>query len=239
MQNAVVVNYSPQRDDGACSNNQPTAIQNSIIWLHGLGASGDDFVPIVPELALTQATRFIFPHAPKLPVTINGGFVMPAWYDIYETSAISRQVDIVHIESSSKRIMQIIDQQIQQGIAPNRIVLAGFSQGGAIAYHVALTCLSMGKTLGGLLAMSTYLPAADRFDKYSFDTQTALLADKLPVLIHHGVYDNVVGEQLGKNAFAKLQSLGLSPIYKSYPMAHQVCTEQIADIGHWLNAILA
>ena len=143
-------------------------IDKAVIWLHGLGASGHDFEPVVPQLGLSSdlAVRFIFPHAPSRPVTINGGMVMPSWYDIFEMS-LDRKVDIAQIEQSSQQIKDLINHEIEQGVAPENIVIAGFSQGGAVAYHIAL---SYPQRLAGLLTLSTYLVTNDQID-YNFVSQ--------------------------------------------------------------------
>ncbi|TKB08146.1 alpha/beta hydrolase [Desulforhopalus sp. IMCC35007] len=204
----------------------PTA---SVIWLHGLGADGNDFAPIVPELAIPEdlPIRFIFPHAPSIPVTVNGGFVMPAWYDILEME-IDRKVDTKGLLESVESIKGFIDQELARGIESQRIVIAGFSQGGAVAYHLAL---SYDKPLAGLLAMSTYFATADS-TVYSPANST------IPIEIHHGKYDPVVPEALAQKAITDLRKKGYSPKYKSYPMEHSVCPEQIADISKWLQSVL-
>lgn len=214
-----IVEYNPL--------NQP--IDKAVIWLHGLGASGDDFVPVVPHLGLPDelAVRFVFPHAPSIPVTINGGYVMPAWYDILERS-IDRKVDIEQIVLSSDKIGRLVDEQIRQGVPSQNIIIAGFSQGGAVAYHHALTS---DKPLAGLLALSTYFATAEQV-KTVPDTS-------LPVLIHHGEYDDTVPEILGVRAKNALLERGIEPEYRSYAMAHQVCMEQIKDIGAWMTDIFA
>lgn len=218
MNNANIVEYNP--------NNEP--ITKAVIWLHGLGADGNDFVPIVSELGLAGAVRFIFPHADHMPITINGGYVMSAWYDILAMDDLSRTVDMVHIDKSAKRIMAIIDEQIRQGISAQDIVVAGFSQGGAIAYHVAMTCEHQ---LGGLLALSTYFASMAHITDWRADSD-------LPIFICHGDNDPIVSPYLGQQAKGALIERGYQPVYQSYPMAHQVCMEQIADIGRWLNGVL-
>ena len=177
----------------------PTA---SVIWLHGLGADGNDFAPIVPELAIPEdlPIRFIFPHAPSIPVTINGGFVMPAWYDILEMD-IDRKVDTKGLLESVESIKGFIDQELARGIESQRIVIAGFSQGGAVAYHLAL---SYDKPLAGLLAMSTYFATADSI-VYSPANST------IPIEIHHGKYDPVVPEALAQKAITDLREKRLLP----------------------------
>lgn len=201
----------------------------SVIWLHGLGADGNDFAPIVPELGLPDhlAVRFIFPHAPSIPVTVNGGFVMPAWYDILEIE-IDRKVDTNGLIESSEQIQKFVEQEQDRGIDSKKIVIAGFSQGGAVAYHFAL---SYNKPLAGLLAMSTYFATSD-IAQYSKANQS------IPIKIHHGKFDTVVPEQLAKKAISDLREKGYTPEDKSYPMEHAVCPEQIADISTWLQTIL-
>lgn len=216
---SVVVEHNPSA--------QP--ITHSVIWLHGLGASGHDFEPIVPNLSLAKdaAVRFIFPHAPKIPVTINNGYVMPAWYDILEMS-LNRKVDVAQIMSSSELINEIIDDEIAKGIDSQNIIIAGFSQGGAVAYHNVLT---NSRKLGGLLALSTYFATADQI-------KSVAVNDDIAVKIDHGDFDDVVPAALGVQAAESLKKLGLNPIYTTYPMAHQVCLPQITSIGDWLNALI-
>ncbi len=201
----------------------------SVIWLHGLGADGNDFAPIVPELRLPNslAIRFIFPHAPSIPVTVNGGFVMPAWYDILEME-IDRKVDKVQLMKSAEKIDGFIDRELSRNIQSKRIIIAGFSQGGAVAYQIAL---SKKIQLGGLLAMSTYFATVDSI-KLSEENKA------IPIKIQHGVHDPVVPESLGQKATTQLVKLGYSVNYQSYPMEHAVCPQQIADISHWLQEIL-
>ncbi len=200
-----------------------------VIWLHGLGADGHDFEPIVPELDLPQgsAIRFIFPHAPKIPVTINGGLPMPAWYDILAMS-LEREVDEVQLRASAMAVQALIDQQLARGIDSRRIVLAGFSQGGAVAYEAAL---SYHQPLAGLIAMSTYLATADSLQRHDANQY-------LPVQILHGSRDGVVPELLGERACQTLQQWGLVPEFHSYPMEHSVCAAEIADISRFLRRCL-
>lgn len=201
----------------------------TVIWLHGLGADGNDFAPIVPELRLPSdlAVRFIFPHAPAIPVSVNGGFVMPAWYDILEME-IDRKVDTNGLIDSSKQIQNFVERELGRGIDSKRIVIAGFSQGGAVAYHFAL---GYNKPLAGLLAMSTYFATSD-IVQYSDANRL------IPIEIHHGKFDPVVPEALAQKAITDLTANGYTPEYKSYPMEHSVCPEQIADISNWLQTIL-
>lgn len=201
----------------------------SVIWLHGLGANGHDFEPIVPELRLPNdlAIRFVFPHAPSIPVTINGGMVMPAWYDILDMS-IDRTIDHEQIQHSAGQVRQLIEREIERGIDPSRIVLAGFSQGGAVAYEVAL---SYQQPLAGLMTLSTYFATKDTINLSEANKQ-------IPIHIFHGVNDPVVHEVLGQQALSTLTSLGYKAEYKTYPMEHAVHPQQIVDISHWLQGVL-
>ncbi|OXS16409.1 carboxylesterase [Zobellella denitrificans] len=201
-----------------------------VIWLHGLGADGHDFAPIVPELGLPPElrVRFLFPHAPAIPVTVNGGFVMPAWYDILSLE-IERKVDETQLRASARAVQALIEQQIGQGIDSRRIVLAGFSQGGAVAYEAAL---GFDRPLGGLVAMSTYLATAASLELNDANRQ-------LPVQVLHGSRDPVVPELLGQKACRELERLGLLPEYHSYPMEHSVCAAEIRDISRFLCRALA
>lgn len=198
----------------------------SVIWLHGLGADGHDFEPIVPELKLPAqaAIRFIFPHAPAIPVTINGGYVMPAWYDILAMD-IDRKVDVKQLEASAQAVAKLIDRELEKGIPSERIVLAGFSQGGAVAYQ---TALSYPKPLGGLLALSTYFATADTIQFNSAN-------QKLPIAIFHGSQDPVVPESLGKKAQQRLQALGYTPEYFSYAMEHSVSAAEVKDLAVFIQ----
>ncbi len=198
----------------------------AVIWLHGLGASGEDFVPIVPALRLPHnaSIRFIFPHAPEMPVTINGGMAMPAWYDILEMD-IDRRVDQAQLLESAKAVSAIIEREITRGISSQRIIIAGFSQGGAVGYEVALTA---SHTLGGLIAMSTYLATADTITTHAANAQ-------LPIHLFHGTADPVVPELLGQRAKAQLESMGHSPGYSTYPVDHTVCLEEIEEIAQFLH----
>lgn len=219
------MNYLP------CAEVQPKLTANAaVIWLHGLGADGHDFETIVPALNLPEdlAIRFIFPHSPSIPVTINGGLTMPAWYDILEMT-IERQVDLTGLNSSAKLIQRLIDREIERGIPADRIVIAGFSQGGAVAYQAALT---YAKPLAGLLAMSTYFATKDSIKLNAANKN-------LNIEIMHGSLDPVVSPNLGKEALDSLTEMGFQPSYKSYIMEHCVCAEQITDISAWLVKLLA
>lgn len=198
----------------------------SVIWLHGLGADGHDFAPIVPELRLPAelAVRFVFPHAASIPVTINGGAVMPAWYDIYEMS-LNRKIDLAQIKSSAEEVRKLIEREKARGIDSSRIILAGFSQGGAVVYE---TALSHDEPLGGLMTLSTYFATADSI-------QLSVANQQIPIHIFHGTQDPVVSEVLGQQALASLTELGYKAEYKTYPMQHSVHPQEIADISHWLQ----
>lgn len=201
----------------------------TVIWLHGLGADGNDFAPIVPELGLSDETgiRFIFPHAPSIPVTINNGYVMPAWYDILEAS-IERKVDVQQLEVSAAAVHAFIDREIERGISSDRIVIAGFSQGGAVAYQAALT---YPKPLAGLLAMSTYFATADSINVHGANRA-------LPIQIFHGVADDVVPQMLGQQAKLRLETMGYAPGYHTYAMDHSVNLKEIQDVAGYLHAWL-
>ncbi len=201
----------------------------SVIWLHGLGADGNDFVPIVPELIRPgwPALRFVFPHAPVRPVTINGGMRMRAWYDILGMEIAQRQ-DAAGIRESIGQIEALIAREVERGIPAARIVLAGFSQGGAITLAAAVRHAAR---LGGAIALSTYLPMAE-----TLPAESAPANRDLPILMAHGSRDPVVGEPLGTMSRDRLRVLGYPVEWRSYPMAHQVCAEEIADIAQWLGA---
>lgn len=202
--------------------------QAAVIWLHGLGASGHDFEPIVPELSLPKSmpVRFIFPHAPEIPVTVNGGMVMPAWYDILELS-LDRKIDSEQLLSSATAVARLIDREIERGIDSRHIVLAGFSQGGAVAYQTALT---YPKPLAGLLALSTYFMTANTIQPVEANRQ-------IPIQIMHGTRDPMVPESLARDAQQALQSMGYHPKYQNYPIEHQLSLEEIGDISRWLQGL--
>ena len=202
----------------------------TVIWLHGLGADGNDFVPIIAELNLpdSMAVRFVFPNAPSIPITINAGYVMPAWYDIIEID-IERKVDHTQLRESADRIKQLIDREIDRGIASNKIVLAGFSQGGAVSYQTALTYM---QPLAGLLCLSTYFATADTITPNSANK-------KIPIKIMHGTHDPIVAVAQGEKAHQLLTTMGYQVDYKTYPMEHSVCPEEIAHIAQWLVKILS
>lgn len=203
----------------------------AIIWLHGLGADGHDFAPIVPELDLPPelAIRFIFPHAPLLPVTINNGHVMPAWYDIRSLD-LRQTEDEGGIRASQQRIETLIRHEEARGIPASRIVLAGFSQGGAIALH---TALRYSAPLAGVLALSTYLPLPSTLASEASPANAGL-----PVFMAHGAADSVIPVSQGIASRNWLQERGYKVAWREYPMAHSVCPEEITDIGQWLVQVL-
>ena len=203
---------------------------SAIIWLHGLGASGHDFEPALPLLKLdSQATRFILPHAPQSPVTANGGMVMPAWYDI-EHMDINRTIDVDGIAQSADRIDAIIQRQIDSGILAERIILVGFSQGGAVALYAGVRSK---KRLGGIMALSTYW-VGDQDPTL----RSGRLPAELPIEIHHGTLDLVVPYQLGEQARDTLSSLGYPVTFQAHPMPHSVEPEQLRAIGRWISSHL-
>jgi len=203
----------------------------SVIWLHGLGADGHDFEPIVTELGLPGdlAIRFVFPHAPAIAVTINGGYIMPAWYDIRQ-SALGIEQDEAGVRQSAKSIKLLIEREIMRGIAASRIVLAGFSQGGAMALHAGLR---YPEQLAGIMALSAYLlmPDALENERHSANGET-------PVFMAHGVTDPVVPLELGELSRMRLEALGMRVNWHRYPMQHAVCNEEIMAIGRWLETCL-
>ncbi len=197
----------------------------SIIWLHGLGADGYDFEPIVPELRLPAGLplRFVFPHAPVRPVTINGGMAMRAWYDIVSLDAEGR-ADAAGVRESTALLEGLVAREIERGTDEDRIVIAGFSMGGAIAINTALTTK---RKLAGLMALSTYLPIAAEADRSTSSRD-------LPVFMGHGTFDPMVLHAWGKATADKLREIGFTIEWHDYPMAHAVCPEEIRDIREWL-----
>jgi phospholipase/carboxylesterase len=200
--------------------------QHSIIWLHGLGADGQDFVPVAGELQLPVAVRYIFPHAPQRPVTINGGLVMRAWYDIASQSMDAQQ-DAAGIRASQIAVEALIAQEMARGISPGNMFLAGFSQGGAIALHTALRQTA---PLGGVLALSTYLPLADSARREVSESSRAT-----PIFMAHGRNDPVIPRILGANSRDALLEFGYAVEWHEYAMQHSVCEEELRDIGAWLT----
>lgn len=201
----------------------PTA---AVIWLHGLGASGHDFEPVVPELGLPDeaAVRFIFPHAPNLPVTINGGMSMPAWYDI-KAMDIDRVVDTEQLRASADAVAKLVEREKEKGVPAERIIIAGFSQGGAVAYELGL---SYPERLGGILALSTYFATAKTVQRSSANAD-------VPINVYHGTFDPMVPEALGVRSVESLKEMGYNPSYQTFPMEHSVCLEEIQDIGRFIR----
>lgn len=204
----------------------------SVIWLHGLGANGHDFEPIVPELPkeITRYTRFIFPHAPARPITINGGMIMPGWYDVFGMD-LTVQQDVQGICESEQLVRHYLAQEIEQGISTQRIVLAGFSQGGAIVLH---TGLRYPQPLAGIMALSTYLPLIDTVAQERHPANQST-----PIFLAHGQQDPVIAWLHAQRSRAYLEQLGYRVEWHDYPMAHQVNAAEISDISHWLQASLA
>ena len=208
---------------------QGESVGAAIIWLHGLGADGNDFAPVVPQLQLPAGlgVRFVFPHAPSIAVTINNGFVMPAWYDIKQID-VDRHVDTDQLCRSADWVHDLIDREMERGLPSERIMVAGFSQGGAVSFEAALT---FPHRLAGIMALSTYFATAAT-------VAVNPVQQGLPMLICHGSEDPVVPESLGRQSVATLQKFGFNPEYVVYPMEHAVCPQQIVDIGGWIERIL-
>ncbi len=207
---------------------------HAIIWLHGLGADGEDFIPIADEMALPVPVRYVFPHAPMRPVTLNGGFVMRAWYDVYAAAPSGgldleggRKQDEAGIRASQTEIEKLIAQERQRGIAARNIYLAGFSQGGAIVLH---TGLRHAEALGGILALSTYLPLSATLAR-----EASSAARRTPIFMAHGKSDPIIPYALGR-ASAQQLSDGEYPLeWHEYAMPHSVCEEEIRDMERWLG----
>ena len=210
------------------TNDSPTA---SVIWLHGLGADGHDFENIVPMLDLPDdlGVRFIFPHAPIRPVTLNGGMSMRAWFDIL---SLSQEIDINldELSESHQAIHELIEKEIKSGIDSEKIVLAGFSQGGSLALYCGL---SFDQPLGGILALSTFLPTAEHIT-FPIDENNA----QTPIFMGHGMLDPLVPAEFGKNTCQMLMEQGCNIMWREYPMDHSICPEEIEDISHFLREIL-
>lgn len=202
-----------------------------VIWLHGLGADGSDFMGIVDQLGLpnNHGVRFIFPNAPFIPITINQGMVMRGWYDIYDLGSLHKE-DAKGIENSAELVTEIIQQQLDQGIASTRIILAGFSQGGAIALF---TGLRFAQPLGGILVLSSYFLLATQFKALDYPQN-----QQTPIFIAHGMFDPVVPFDAGKSAYELLHNANYTVDWHTYPMQHTVAIEEIADIGRFIRGCL-
>lgn len=209
-----------------------TAATATVIWLHGLGADGNDFVPIVPHLKLPDdlAVRFIFPHAPIRPVTCNGGYEMRAWYDILQLTEI-RQINELHLQESQAAINELIASENKKGIPSERIVLIGFSQGGAVAYH---TALHHSQPLAGLIALSTYLGISHGLE-HSVHPENK----RIPIYIGQGLNDTVVTPKAAKLAYNTLGNLGYDVTWHDYPIEHEVSLAEIRDVGRWITGLLS
>ena len=214
-----------------CVEVEPQSTANAaVIWMHGLGADGHDFEPLVPHLDLAPglAVRFVFPHAPSIPVTLNNGFVMPAWYDILSLERGRRVVD-VQLRASSAAVGRLVAREKERGISTARIIVAGFSQGGAVGFELALT---YPERLAGLIALSTY-----------FATEQSIAPNAanagLPIMIGHGSRDPMVAESFGQHSASRLRELGYAVEYHSYPIEHSVSMDEIKDIGRFISACLA
>ena len=201
----------------------------AIVWMHGLGADGHDFAPIVPELQLPVPVRFVFPHAPMRAVTINQGMVMRAWYDVRGVAG-ERREDAEGVRASGAQIEALIAREIARGVPASRLVVAGFSQGGAMALH---TGLRHPERLAGIMALSCGLPLAD-----TLASEAAAANRDAPVFMAHGTYDDVVPLARARRAHDVLVSLGWAVEWHEYPMPHSVCAEEIADISAWLSTVL-
>ena len=203
---------------------------HSVIWLHGLGADGHDFVPIVRELSLPPlGIRFVFPHAPMRPVTINGGFVMRAWYDIAQQD-LAMKDDEQGVRQSQKMIEELIAKEAARGVPLSRIVVAGFSQGGVISLQ---TGLRQAQRLAGVMSLSAYLPLDSTIEK-----ERNAANNDVPIFLGHGIADNIVPLPLGIASRDRLLKLGYDVDWHQYPMPHSVCAEELEDISAWLIRVL-
>lgn len=209
----------------------PSSATACVLWMHGLGADGNDFVPVVPELGLPRnhSVRFVFPNAPSMPVTINGGYVMPAWYDI-ASAEIDKRADEAGVRKSQAAITELIADQRAKGIASERIVLAGFSQGGVIALQ---TGLRHSEKLGGIIALSTYLACVE-----SVGTEASPANRDIPMFMALGSMDPVIPVTLAKLSKARLETHGYKIEWHEYGMPHSVCAEEIEAIGAFLTRAL-
>lgn len=203
---------------------------HAIIWLHGLGASSDDFPPVVPYLGLDSslAIRFVFPQAPERPITINNGMVMPGWYDIKGMDLVDKE-DLPGMTESNATLERLVKEQIDQGVPSSNIIIAGFSQGGAVAYY---TGLRSQYKFAGIMALSTYMPFAG-----AAEAEHSKVNLTTPVLAMHGLHDPVVPLTIGKQSADAVKALGYPLEWKGYPMEHNVIPEQLTDIGDWINRV--
>ena len=204
----------------------------AVVWMHGLGADGHDFEPIVPELRLPATTRirFVFPHAPLRPVTINQGHVMRAWYDVRALAGVRRE-DEAGVRQSARQIEALLARERQRGIAPRRIVIAGFSQGGAMALHVGLRYADR---LAGILALSCYLPLSN-----TLPTEASPANRDVPIFWAHGLHDPMIPQAMAEQGREQIAELGYQIDWHQYPIPHSVSAEEIADVARWLERVLA
>jgi phospholipase/carboxylesterase len=213
----IIIETAPQPD-------------TAVIWMHGLGADGNDFAPIVPELNVSDLKiRFIFPHAPVRPITMNNNMPMRAWFNIENLDRLNA-IDLKGLMESFKSIELLIQEQKDKGIPANRIILAGFSQGGSIAL---LTSLLHAEALGGVIFLSSFLPI-----KTVLNYAPSAPLHKIPVFMAHGIYDNVIPIELGEQTRQELMALGYKTEWHQYPMPHSVCIELIQEMGKWFHNIL-
>ena len=205
----------------------PAPADAAVIWLHGLGADGHDFEPIVPHLGLgrSHGIRFVFPHAPSIPVTLNLGMVMPAWYDISRLDAMRH--DEAGLRRSAARVQRLIEREVERGIDTRRIVLAGFSQGGAVALHLGTR---LDRPLAGILALSTYMLVREKLATEASEANAAT-----PILMAHGTHDPMVPVGWGEAARDQLQAASYDVTWRTWPMQHEVCLEEIEVVGAWLR----
>ena len=196
----------------------------SVIWLHGLGSDGHDFVPIIEEFKLPEGVRFVFPHAPVRPITLNNGYMMRGWYDLSSLELTDSQ-DILGIQNTSAVVTNLIEREIKAGIVPEKIILAGFSQGGAIALHCGLR---IEQPIAGIIGLSTYLPVAD-----------TLAAEKSayhpPILMMHGTQDDIIRYDYARQSADQLIEMGYAVKWHEYPMQHTVCLEEVQEISAWIK----
>lgn len=228
----TMTTYQPPLELSLHTSN-PSKINASVIWMHGLGADGYDFEPIVQRLLANPAfnqVRFILPHAPDMAVTRNNGYIMPAWYDIYGQIPVVQE-DETGIKTSEKYINSLINNEISRGVAPEKILLAGFSQGGAIALH---TALRYPQRLAGVMALSTYVPLHDllNIEAHSANTNT-------PIFMAHGAFDDIIPLAMAEKSRNLLQSCQYSVTWHQYNMAHSLCEQEIIDIESFLTQVLS
>lgn len=211
-------------------------VQHSVIWLHGLGATADDFVPVIPELGIPDGlgVRFVFPQAPTRPITINNGYAMPGWYDITSLDFTKREQDVAGTQESAAHINRLIDREIERGVPASQIVLAGFSQGGAVALYTGL--ISHHRT-AGILALSTYLPLDEQiFDDMRQRAEPTDDRSSLPIFFAHGTHDDVILLTYAEQSKQKLLEQNFSVEWSTWPMPHSVIPEEIKAMGQWLKA---